>query len=394
MQKKGTQPAVLKAQRILLLTVVTVFWFSQYVYIPYQTPYLYAIGAASPLVGTVVGAYGFSQMLLRVPVGLAADRTGRHKRFILLGTIFSSLASLLRVLLPSAEGFLCASLLSGLAAAMWISFMVLFFTYFDSGELQKASAWIVGANNLGILLGFVAGAVLYDRFGIRFLCLLAALAAIAATLLALLIREPQRHSQRPPLRELVKIFRDRRLILFALIALIQQGIQISTSMSFTTQIAKDLGANGFQIGLCSIIYILTAVGSSFFAATRLFRRVKVSVWIPAILLCLAVYCVLIPNLPSVEWIDAAQILSGLSTGILFSLCTSEAMRGIPPEKHSSAMGFYQAIYAFGMTAFPVLAGAISGSFGIRNAFYCLAAAAAAGLLIMIVYNHFILKKSM
>lgn len=377
-----------KAQKALILTVVTIFWFSQYVYMPYQTPYLYAIGAASSLVGIVIGAYGFSQMLLRIPVGLMADNTGRHKRFILLGTASSGCASLLRAALPTPAGFLFASLLSGLAAAMWISFMILFFTCFGLEELQKASAWIVGANNLGILLGFIAGAVLYDRFGIRFLCLLAVVAAIAATLLALLIQEPRRNFQGLPFRELVKIFGDQRLILFAFIALIQQGIQISTSMSFTTQVAKSLGANGFQIGVCSIIYILTAVVSSFFVTTKSFRKIKVSVWIPAILTCLAAYCVLIPNLPNVEWIDAAQILSGLSTGILFSLCTSEAMKRVPEEKHSSAMGFYQAVYALGMTVFPALVGAIGGSFGIRNAFYFLAAVAEAGFLIMVVHYIF------
>lgn len=374
-----------KAQKALILTVVTIFWFSQYVYMPYQTPYLYAIGTASQMVGMVVGAYGFSQMLLRIPVGLMADGIGRHKSFILLGTAAAGCASLLRVSFPNPAGFLFASLLSGLASAMWISFMILFYTHFAPEELQKASAWIVGANNLGILLGFITGALVYDRFGIRFLCLLAALAAVAATLLALLIRDTKKNFQGTPFKERVKIFRDRRLILFALIALIQQGVQISTSMSFTTQVAKNLGASGFQIGICSIIYILTAVASSFCVSTGLFQRIKVSVWIPAILACLAAYCIFIPNLPNVVWIDAAQILSGLSTGILFSLCTSEAMKRIPEEKRSSAMGFYQAVYALGMTTFPILVGAISGSFGIRNAFYFLAAVAGVGFLVMVLH---------
>lgn len=375
-------------QKMLLLTVVTLFWFSQYVFMPYQTPYLYGTGAASSLVGIVIGAYGFSQLVLRIPVGLMVDSTGRYKRFILLGLASSGCASLFRIFIPDTYGFLLANLFSGLAAAMWISFMVLFFTYFGNEELQKATGLIVGANNLGILIGFVTGTVLYDRFGIRFLCLLSSLAAVPAFLLGLLIHEPERsfHGQSP--KELVQVFHSKRLILFALIAFVQQGIQISTSMSFTSQIAKSRGANGAQIGICSIIYILVAVLSSYFISTKAARKFGSSFWIPAVLACLALYCVLIPNLPTVELIDFAQILSGLSTGILFSLCTSEAMKSVPQEKHSTAMGFFQAIYALGMTTFPILAGAISGRSGISSAFYCLAAIAVSGFLVMVIYYRF------
>lgn len=382
--KSSVLPAA-PAQKLLILLTATVFWFSQYLFIPYQTPYLYALGVIPTVVGIVVGAYGFSQMLLRVPVGLMADSVGKHRRFILLGVCASGAASLFRALCSGVTGFLIGSLLSGLAAAMWISFMVLFFAYFSPEELQKAAGLIVGANNLGILIGFIVGAILFDRVGMRFLCLLSSTAAALALVPALLIREPQREFQRLPLSELTSVFRDRRLILFALLALIQQGIQISTSMSFTTQVAKSLGASGFQIGICSILYILTAVLSSYAITTKAFRRIRVSVWIPAILACLMIYCLLVPNLPSVGWIDTVQILSGLSTGILFSLCTSEAMKNVPAEKHSSAMGFFQAVYALGMTLFPILTGTVSSRFSIRAAFYCLAAITVIGLITAVGY---------
>ena len=42
----------------ILLVAITLFWFAQYVYIPFQTPYLTAIGISAGLIGTVVGAYG------------------------------------------------------------------------------------------------------------------------------------------------------------------------------------------------------------------------------------------------------------------------------------------------------------------------------------------------
>lgn len=44
--------------------VVALFWFAQYVYIPYTAPFLLAQKAGADLVGLIVGVYGAMQMLL------------------------------------------------------------------------------------------------------------------------------------------------------------------------------------------------------------------------------------------------------------------------------------------------------------------------------------------
>jgi MFS family permease len=377
-----------KRQKLLLLTIIAVFWFSQYVYIPYQATYLASIGAAPSLIGLIVGAYGFSQLALRMPAGLMADRKARHKPFLLLGVLLAGTASLFRILLPNEWGYLIGSILSGCASATWISFMLLFFTYYEKEELQKASGLAVGANNLGILIGFLTGTLLHEKYGMHLLCTLSFLLAIPAFFLSFSIREAHTDEEALPVKELVEVYFNKRLILFSLLALIQQGVQLSTAMSFTTKIAQSRGAGSVQIGICSIIYILTAVISSYFTASKAAQKSGARFWIPAILLCLAAYCVLIPNLPTVEWIYAAQILSGLSTGILFSFCTSEAMKEIPKGKSSTAMGFYQAVYAIGMTAFPVITGTVTGKFNIGTAYYILAGITVIGLAGAIRFYYF------
>ena len=77
----------MKKKRALLLTITVFFWFAQYVYIPYQTPYLSSLGIAAGVSGVILGAYGFSQMAIRIPVGVMADRRSRHKWFIALGAV-------------------------------------------------------------------------------------------------------------------------------------------------------------------------------------------------------------------------------------------------------------------------------------------------------------------
>ncbi|MBQ3879560.1 MAG: MFS transporter, partial [Oscillospiraceae bacterium] len=62
-----------KAKQFLFLVAVALFWFSQYVYTSYFTPYMSSLGIAASLAGTIVGAYGFTQLVLRIPFGVAAD---------------------------------------------------------------------------------------------------------------------------------------------------------------------------------------------------------------------------------------------------------------------------------------------------------------------------------
>ena len=95
----------------------------------------------------------------------------RHKPFIMAGALASGSASLFRVCLCNERGFLAANLLSGLASAMWISFMV-FYTGKYPQDQQKATSRIVLFNNLGMLLGFVASTLCYSRIGMGKICAL------------------------------------------------------------------------------------------------------------------------------------------------------------------------------------------------------------------------------
>lgn len=82
-------------EEIIFFIIVTLFWFAQYIYIPYQTTYLIDLGVTNSFVGMIMGAYGVSQMLLRFPVGILADYNNSHKKFIISGCLASGMASFL-----------------------------------------------------------------------------------------------------------------------------------------------------------------------------------------------------------------------------------------------------------------------------------------------------------
>lgn len=100
----------------------------------------------------------------------------------------------------------------------------------------------------------------------------------------------------PKTSDLIKVYADKRLIFFSILALVQQGILMATCMSFTTQIAHEINASAFQIGLLSIVYIIVAVLASYFSASNFARRLGSSLWIPFILFVLAIYCFAVPNI--------------------------------------------------------------------------------------------------
>lgn len=373
------------SQNIIFLIIVVLFWFAQYVYIPYQTTYLTSIGTASSMVGIVVGFYGISQLILRLPVGLCADRVGRHKYFIMMGSVASGTASLFRVFLCDGYGFMIANLLSGFASAMWISFMVFYTGKFRIDKQQKATSRIVMFNNLGMLMGFIASTLFYSRIGMRKLCLLSVAAGGMAFLLTFLLKEEKAQKGKFTVPELLCVCRGRRILMFSLIALIQQGIQLTTTMSFTNQILKDCGASDGILGMSSIIYMISAVAFSAMASSRFCERRGPAFWVPTVLAVLAIYCIFVPIAGYIPVILVLQVLPGMATGILFSYATAEAMKGIPKDQKSTAMGFFQAVYAVGMTTFPVFTGSIVAGKGMQAGYLVLAGIALMGSAAAKVY---------
>lgn len=303
----------LNYQKNLLLVIVVLFWFAQYVYVPFQTPYLLTMQVSSSMIGIIIGIYGFSQMVLRMPIGIMADKNGRHKLFIILGVTASALASVFRIILEPQTGFLVGNILSGFASAMWISFMVLYASYFTCENLQRAMGLIMAANNIGVLGGFVLSTLSYNHLGMNFLCLLSICSGVPAILLSFGIKEQKTKTVKivPKTSDLIKVYADKRLIFFSILALVQQGILMATCMSFTTQIAHEINASAFQIGLLSIVYIIVAVLASYFSASNFARRLGSSLWIPFILFVLAIYCFAVPNIFSPNFIDCYSNISGI-----------------------------------------------------------------------------------
>ncbi|HRR91658.1 MAG TPA: MFS transporter, partial [bacterium] len=59
------------------------FWVSLYLYVPILSPYAENLGSSLQMIGFIVGSYGFTQFILRIPLGIWSDKIQKRKPFII-----------------------------------------------------------------------------------------------------------------------------------------------------------------------------------------------------------------------------------------------------------------------------------------------------------------------
>jgi len=356
-------------QRAWICALTAAFWMSQYLYFPFLTPYLLSLGLSATLVGFIVGAYGLTQLLLRIPLGITVDRVGHHHRFILAGALLAALSSAIMRLYPTPGMLFLANALSGVASSTWISFAILFAGHHEALEQTKALGVLNAFYSLGILLAFLVGGLVASRSGVRLLFLLSALAGGITSLMALFLTwkpsgEPR--TRRP--KGLGETFKSSRMIFHSLLGAATFLVLFGTVLSFTNSVARHRGASGTMIGFFAMLYSLGCVLGSFLLTLRRVQRIREGHWLALGFGILAIYCASVPLVPDLAWFYPLHLLCGLGSGALTGSLMAFAVKGASPERRTAAMGFYQSINCLGTTLGPVVMGFLLDHGSPRSAF--------------------------
>ena len=367
-----------------LFIIMILYWFSLYTYIPFQVPYLYALNVTPSIVGIILGLYGASQMILRFPFGIISDYFGKYKIFIVLGSLLSAISCIIKMVYPSANGFLVGNILTGVAASTWIMYMVLYYSYFDRSKEHMAASKCLVANVIGMFLGFLFATIFYQKFGMNLMLIAAALAAFAATILALFLKEEKREKKNN-IKDIILVIKNKRLLFFSVLSIIEQGIHMAASVSFTLNRIKELGGASYLVGIASLLNMFFAIVSAYIASTSFASKRGSKFYVPFSFVLLGLYCVAVILTKNIFVIVASQILSGLSIGMLASYLTSEALIEIDRDKKSSAMGFYQTAYSIGIFIYPIITGKIVEMYSIEMAYIFLTASAVICAFIALLY---------
>ena len=354
-------------QRVIVGLSIWLYWFAISTYIPILPTYAKDLGAGYQMIGVILGSFGLTQVLLRLPLGIISDRLERRKVFLVAGTILGLVSSLGMWMFRDVYSLLFFRLLSGIAATAWVLQTVLFARCYPQAESGKAMGLVSAVVNFGEMSAMFIGGLIAQYYGQEQSFLLAALIAVPALACNTAIREvpTAKTSQEPvSLSEIAGMSRDWSLMLPSLLGLVIQVITYGTVFGFVPLVAKGLGANYTEIGLLPTIYLLPGIMASLLSATFFRRFFSERVMVAGGFLLMAAGCFFIPFVSDIITLFLAQAITGFARGLIFPILMSLGIRDIAGNRQATAMGFFQTVYGMGMFLGPLVVGAISGWTGI------------------------------
>ena len=352
-----------------VLAAIFFFWFSMYTYPSFFSAYVSdRLLAPEVMTGLIVGAYGFTQMILPIPLGIASDWSRRRKPFVMLGFCASLLAcvGLIATEALAARGqvgtfthvvALLARGLSGVTAATWVSFSVLYSASYEADEIAPAVSRLMVPQYGSQIVAMLLGAQLAQRVNETAAFALAAVAALAGLVLMRRVPERPPEGERLTLKSVAGVLSDRGLRVGTLLGTLFRLICWGTVLGFVPNWARDVaGLSVSQLGYLSVMYLLpntvmARLSGAYLAPRFGFRKV-----LAAGFAIVGLACFLYPRATGLWPLLGVQGVFGLGMGLILPLTLAAAIRDIPDRRRGAAMGVYQAVYGVGMFIGPVAAG--------------------------------------
>lgn len=349
---------------------VTVFyWFSMYTYVPILPLYAASLGASYSLVGLVIGVYGITQLILRVPQGVLSDRWHRRRLFVIMALGISAISALGMWLVPNIHALLFFRSLSGVAATAWVIFVVLFASYFSVSESPKAYGIMNSLGFIGQMVGMFAGGLISEWMGWSATFALAALGGVAGFALSFAVPENVTLGKAPlQIAEIPGIISDASLLTAAGMAILVQLVVYGTMFGFVPVAARNLGASNFELGLLTTLTVVPAIAASFFAGTWFLRTIGRKQSLILGFAFLGISAAAVPFLTNLYELYLLQMIGGFGRGLLFPLLMVLSVQSIDDSRKATGMGVFQSLYAAGMFIGPVVVGLVSDSFSLREGF--------------------------
>lgn len=357
--------------KTLFIIVSFLLWFPHFLYVPILSPYMENIGTPYHLMGIVLGSYGVTQLLFRLPIGIRSDMMKLRKPFIIAGMMMSLISSVIFVTMDGAFWLLVARSFAGLAAASWVAFTVLYPIYFPKEKMHIAMGSISFVVVLAQFIGMSFSGQIVEWWGWKSPFWIGAFFSVIGLILSLFIYEPKEKEVSQPiqLKELASVIRDTNLLKVSFLSIIAHSIMFSTMFGFTSTYALQIGFTPNEITWIVFAFMIPHAIATLFMGKTLVPRI--GEW-PALKLAFsltAVFTFLIPIAKTKFMFLLVQALAGFALGLIFPLLLSMSIQSISQENRATAMGAYQSIYALGIFGGPFVTGIINNSFGLEFGFY-------------------------
>ncbi len=355
---------------VLYSLAVFLFWAALYVYVPTLPVYAEKRGASLGLVGLIVASYGLTQLILRIPLGLASDRWGRRKPFILAGFGVIAVSCLALAWAPSPAWLLVGRGLAGVAASTWVASAVLFASYFPPEQAVRATSVATFVAAGAQMAGTAVGGRLADAGG--WLAPFYAGAIVAVIGLAFMLAVPDETLSRrgqATWSTFRRVGTGRLLLAASAIAAVGQYVSQSTTFGFVPNYAAGaLSVSRTTLGGLATLTQLAYTVASLLSASlvgRLTARRTLALGLVLAALCTAT----VPLAHSLPALCVIRLGFGLGYGLLYPVAMGLSITAVPSEERASAMGIFQALYAVGMFAGPAVSGPLAQAVGLRGMFW-------------------------
>ena len=372
--------------QVLFCAVTVLYWFSLYAYVPILPVYASSLGASFKLIGLIVGAYGATQLFLRIPQGVLSDRWRKRKIFVIGAMCASFLSALGMLWFPNSMALLLFRGLSGVAATAWVIMVVLFASYFTPAEASKAYGIMHSLSFTGQVAGVFAGGLVAEVWGWTSTFMLAAVGAALGLGLSTFVKE-NAPEPGPPLRlsQVPAIMRNHHVRLASCMAISVQLLSYGTVYGFIPVAARNLGATNFELGLLTMMASLPGILASMLSGTWFVRRLGRRATLCIGFLLMALSAGVVPVLNNLFQLFGTQLIGGFGRGLVFPLLMAFAVTSVEERVKATAMGIFQSLYAIGMFVGPVMVGAVGDFAGLDAGFILCGLVGVAGAVIAARY---------
>ncbi|WP_299665719.1 MFS transporter [uncultured Psychromonas sp.] len=352
------------------------------------------IGYSPIWIGLAIGAYGLTQAMLQIPMGILSDKYGR-KPIILIGLLIFLLGSIVAAMSDTIYGVVLGRALQGTGA---IASAILALAADLSREEQrpKVMATIGMFIGLSFTIAMIIGPIVAEAFGLSGLFWFIALLTIFAMLLIQFLvphsvnKAPRGDSVALP-AQLKKLIRHPQLsrLNFGVFAL-----HMAMTACFIT-LPKQFVESGLQLEDHWQLYLPTLIGSFFLMVPFMIfaiKKQKEKQMLSASVLLLTLALFLLWYLPtSFTGLVITVIMFFTAFNYLEATMPSILSRLAPAGVKGSVMGIYSSSQFLGAFSGGVLGGAIASNFGEQSIFLVMAVICCIWLIISLGMSP--LKKS-
>lgn len=299
-------------------------------------------------VGFALGAYGLTQAIMQIPLGMASDRFGRRP-VIVAGMLLFIVGGVICALSDSVDGIIVGRVLQGLGAVSaaitaWVADAT-------RPEVRTRAMAMVGASiGLSFALSLVLSPVLVGQFGLSglfwvisalgFVCLLLAAFVVPAAPQAIPVLQSARMGD---------VLGDKNLLrlnfgVFALHAILMMMFMVVPGLLEHT--------GGLQTATLWKVYLPVILVSFVFMVPVVFytetRKCHQAILMKMVLLLAAVLLVMPLALQNFWWLVTLLVLFFVAFNVLEALQPSLVSRQAPAEYKGLALGFYNMSQSLGV----------------------------------------------